>query len=82
MVDNLSMQALYNDLDLMISLSEYDLKYRGNIVRIEKIDAKYLLYIHPYPMEIMQSTQSKGASFENISNPFSIMDFVVKLCRQ
>ena len=77
MVDNLSMQALYNDLDLMISLSEYDLKYRGNIVRIEKIDAKYLLYIHPYPMEIMQSTQSKGASFENISNPFSIMDFVV-----
>ncbi len=43
MVDNLSMQALYNDLDLMISLSEYDLKYRGNIVRIEKIDAKILV---------------------------------------
>lgn len=77
MADSLSMQALYDDLDLMISLSKYNLKYRGNIVRIEKVDAEYLLYIHPYPIEIMQSTQSKGASFENISNPFSVMDFVV-----
>ena len=75
MADSLSMQALYDDLDLMISLSKYNLKYRGNIVRIEKVDAEYLLYIHPYPIEIMQSTQSKGASFENISNPFSPIHF-------
>lgn len=76
-MEQLSMQALYNDTELTISLPEYDLKYQGNIVRIEKFGTEYLLYIHPYPMEIMQSTQSKHASFENIRNPFSMMDFIV-----
>lgn len=76
-MEQLSMQALYNDTELTISLPEYDLKYQGNIVRIEKLGTEYLLYIHPYPMEILQSTQSKKTSFENIRNPFSMMDFIV-----
>lgn len=76
-MEQLSMQALYNDTELTISLPEYDLKYQGNIVRIEKFGIAYLLYIHPYPMEIMQSTQSQNTSFENIRNPFSMMDFIV-----
>lgn len=76
-MESLSMQALYNDVDLRISLSEDTLIYRGNIVRIEKHDAEYWLYIHPYPVEVMQSTQSKHTTFENIVNPFSIMDFVI-----
>lgn len=76
-MDWLSTQALYNDIELTISLPEYNLIHRGNIVRIEKFDTEYLLYIHPYPMEIMQSTQCKNTSFENIRNPFSVMDFIV-----
>lgn len=67
----------YCDVELSVDLPEYDLKYRGNIVRIEKCDAEYLLYIHPYPIEIMQSTQCKNTLFENICNPFSMMDFIV-----
>ena len=73
----LSTQSLYCDVELSVDLPEYDLKYRGNIVRIEKCDAEYLLYIHPYPIEIMQSTQCKNTLFENICNPFSMMDFIV-----
>lgn len=76
-IERLSTQALYNDVDFTISFPEYDLKYQGNIVRIEKNGTEYLLYIHPYPIEVMQSTQCKSASFENIRNPFSVMDFVV-----
>ena len=73
----LSIQALYNNIELTISFPEYDLKYQGNIVRIEKFGMEYLLYIHPYPIEIMQSTQCKTTSFEKICNPFSVMDFIV-----
>lgn len=76
-IQQLSMQALYNDIELTISFPEYELKYQGNIVRIEKLSAEYLLYIHSYPMEIMQSTQSINTSFENMRNPFSVMDFII-----
>ena len=77
MMSGLSLQPLYDDIDLTISLSNYDIKYRGNIVRVEKTNLDYLLYIHGYPIEVMQSTQGKGTVFKNIVSPFSIMDFVV-----
>lgn len=77
MQKGLSTQSLYYDVELSISLPEYDLKYKGNIVRIEKNDAMYMLYIHPYPIEIMQSTRCTDTLFENITNPFSVMDFII-----
>lgn len=77
MMSGLSRQPLYDDIDLTISLSDYDIKHRGNIVRVEKTNLNYLLYIHGYPIEVMQSTQGKGTVFKNIVSPFSIMDFVV-----
>lgn len=35
MMFGLSLQPLYDDIDLAISLSDYDIKHRGNIVRTE-----------------------------------------------
>ena len=64
-------------MDFSISFSDYDLKYRGNIVRIEKANSYYWLYIHGYSIEVLQSTQGNGTMFKNIANPFSVMDFVV-----
>lgn len=68
---------MYDEVELIISLTEYDVKYRGNVVRIENIEEEYMLYIHPYPMEVMQSTQCTHTSFDNIQNPFSVMEFIV-----
>lgn len=77
MMSGLATHPLYNDIDFSISFPEYDLKHRGNIVRIEKANSSYLLYIHGYPIEVLQSTQGSGTVFKNIVNPFSVMDFVV-----
>ena len=77
MISGLSQQPLYDNVDLTISISDYDIKHRGNIVRVEKTTLNYLLYIHGYPIEVMQSTQRNGTVFKNIVSPFSIMDFVV-----
>lgn len=77
MAKGLAMQPLYNDIELSVSFPSYDLIYRGNVVMAERTNIGYILHIHPYPIEIMQSTQGKGATFRNIIDPFSIMDFVV-----
>lgn len=76
MMAGLATHPLYDDIDFSISFSDFDLKYCGNIVRIEKTNLGYLFYIHGYPIEILRSTQKNGTVF-NISNPFSIMDFLV-----
>lgn len=77
MSESLYLQSLYQDIAFSISFSDYDLKYRGIAVRVEKTDYGYLFYIQPYPMEVMQSTKEKGTVFRNIMNPFAVMDFVV-----
>ena len=77
MKSGLAVQPLYYDLELSAALPDYALCYRGNIVRIEKRTMAHLLYVQPYSIEIMQSSQCKNLMFENISNPFSVMDFVV-----
>lgn len=77
MVSGLSVQPLYRSLKLSSALPDYVLYYQGNIVRIEKRAMGHLLYIQPYSIEIMQSTQCKSLVFENISNLFSVLDFVV-----
>lgn len=77
MIDHLSKEPLYNEAELVVSFLEFNLKYTGTIVRIEKNEASYYLFIHPYSTEIMQSTQIRNASFGNIINPFSVLDFIV-----
>lgn len=79
MMSGVATHPLYDDIYFSISFSDFDLKYSGNIVRIEKINSSYLLYIHGYPIEILQSTQENGTVFKNIVNPFSVMDFIVNL---
>ncbi|MBQ8782566.1 MAG: hypothetical protein IJZ57_02195 [Clostridia bacterium] len=77
MVEHLAKTPLYNDINFTIFLSDDHLNYNGNIVKVEKTDNIYILYIHPYSMEIMQSTQCNKTTFNNIRNPFSVMDFIV-----
>lgn len=77
MMSGIATHPLYDDIDFSISFSDFDLKYSGNVVRIEKANSSYLIYIHGYPMEVLQSTQGNGTVFKNIANPFSVMDFVV-----
>lgn len=77
MVEYVSKFALYNDVFFAISMKEAMLDFHGTIVRIENIGNEFLLYIHPYPLEVMQSTLNSGALFCNITNPFAIMDFLV-----
>lgn len=77
MSESLYLQSLYQNIDFIISFSDYDLKYRGITVHVEKTDHGDLFYIQPYPMEVMQSTKGKGTVFRNIMNPFAVMDFVV-----
>ena len=75
MSESLHLQSLYQDIDFSVSFSDFDLKYRGIAVRVEKTHQGYMFYIQPYPMEVMQSTKGKGTVFR--MNPFSVMDFVV-----
>lgn len=77
MMSGLATYPLYNDVVFSISFSDFDLKYSGNIVRIEKTNSSYLLYIHGYPVEVLQSTQGNRTVFKNIANPFSVMDFII-----
>lgn len=44
----LSGQPLYNEIKLTTLLPDYNLQYQGNIVRIEKCNKDFLLYIHPF----------------------------------
>ena len=76
MAAGLSKHPLYGDVDFLISFYDFDLKYRSTIVRIEKVATCYLLYMHGYSIEVLQSTQGKEAIFKNIVNPFSVIDFV------
>ena len=76
MADGLSMQSFYHDIEFVLTLADNKLKYQGSIVRVERLSGGYLMYVHPYPMEIMQSTRANRTVFENI-NPFSVLDFVV-----
>lgn len=76
MVDGLSVQSFYHDIEFVVTLANDELKYQGTVVRVEQLCGEYVLYVHPYPKEIMQSTRANRTVFENI-NPFSVMDFVV-----
>ncbi|MBE6035006.1 MAG: hypothetical protein E7222_09980 [Clostridiales bacterium] len=69
--------ALYSEVIFEVSYRKETLKYMGNIVRIEPLKTGYLLYIHPYSMEIMQSTQIGAISCENGIHPFKLMDFLI-----
>lgn len=76
MLEGLSIQSFYHDVEFTLAFIDDEIKYQGSIVRVERLGVEYLLYIHPYPMEVMQSTIANRTVFENI-NPFSVLDFVV-----
>lgn len=77
MSEGLSSQSFYHDIEFVVTLGHEDLKYQGSVVRVECLGEEYLLYVHPYAKEIMQSTKANRTVFENILNPFSVLDFVV-----
>lgn len=69
--------ALYSEATYEVSCCGETIKYMGNIVRMEPLKNGYLLYIHPYPMEIMQSTQIGAITCENGIHPFKLMEFLI-----
>ena len=77
MSEGLFSQSFYHDVEFVVTLGDEDLKYQGSVVRVECMKEEYLLYVHPYAKEIMQSTKANRTVFENILNPFSVLDFVV-----
>lgn len=77
MTEGLATQSFYHDIEFVVTLDENDLRYQGSAVRVERLDEEYLLYVHPYAKEIMQSTKTNRTVFENIISPFSVLDFVV-----
>lgn len=77
MLKNLSKYELYKELELIIHCPGYDIRDQGTIVRIENTEPNYLLYIQPYSMEMMQSSSMGKTAFENIRNPFVVMDFII-----
>ena len=77
MTEGLATQSFYHDVEFVVTLGNEDLKYQGSVVRVECLGEEYLLYVHPYAKEIMQSTKANRTVFENILNPFSVLDFVV-----
>lgn len=69
--------ALYTEIVFEAKITSESVKYIGNIVRIESLKTGYLLYIHPYSMEIMQATRLGRISCENGINTFKLMDFLI-----
>lgn len=69
--------ALYSEVIFEVSFFDDVVKYMGNIVRIEPLKSGYLLYIHPYPLEIMQTTRIGSITWENGIHPGKLMEFLV-----
>jgi len=69
--------SLYTQCSLEVELRNEIAKYNGNIVRFVALEEGALLFIQPYPMEIMQSTQMGALTCEKGVHPFKLMDFLV-----
>lgn len=75
MAEGLSVQSFHHDIEFVLTLADDELMYQGSVVRVERLSGGYLMYVQPYPMEIIQSTRANRTIFENI-DPFSVLDFI------
>ncbi|SDB26011.1 hypothetical protein SAMN02910298_01319 [Pseudobutyrivibrio sp. YE44] len=69
--------GLYTDCSFELKLEKEIVRYSGNIVRIQVVDSAFVFYIHPYPMEIIQSSRCGNMTCENGIHPFKFVEFLV-----